>query len=81
MKSDKKKLMKATRAALLIYALVIGILGTAMFASFIFWVVPKEDLPRIIEPLSIAAIFLYGTCIAAIYIRRTAFSKEKINNE
>ncbi|SDC10686.1 hypothetical protein SAMN05421663_101401 [Terribacillus halophilus] len=81
MKTDKKQIMKATRAALLIYVLVIGILGTAMFATFIFWVVPKDKLSKVIEPFSIAALFLYGTCIAAILIRETVFSKEKINNE
>lgn len=66
---DKAQLNKALRAALLIYPLLTGILGTAMFGTLIFWVVPKDDLPIVMKPLSFAAIFLYGTCILAIWFR------------
>jgi hypothetical protein len=65
----KTFIKKALRAALLIYSIMFSILGTIMLGIFIFWLIPKEDLSIAITPLSIAAIFLYGTCILAIWFR------------
>lgn len=65
----KSFVKKALRAALLIYSIMFSILGTIMLGIFVFWLIPKEDLPMAITPLSIAAIFLYGTCILAIWFR------------
>lgn len=65
----KSFVKKALRIALLIYSIIFSIIGTIMFGIFIFWLIPKEDLPMAITPLSVAAIFLYGTCILAMWFR------------
>lgn len=77
---SKKDLNKAIRFSLLLYSILIGLASTICFITAIFFVIPKEDLPYLIEPLVMMAVYLYGTCAIALFIRSKFFSKEKINN-
>ncbi|PAD36251.1 hypothetical protein [Terribacillus saccharophilus] len=78
---NKGERKKAIRFALLLYSILIGLASTICFITAIFFVIPKEDLPYLIEPLVIMAVFLYGTCAIALFIRSRFFNKERIKNE
>lgn len=78
---NKRETKKAIRFALLLYSILIGLASTICFITAIFFIIPKEDLPYLIEPLIIMAVFVYGTCAIALFIRSRYFSKESIKNE
>jgi polyferredoxin len=81
MNTNKKNVKKAVRFALLFYAIFIGLSGTIMFSVLLLWVIPKDQLSYVSLPLSMMALFLYGTCVAALVIRSKFFKKEVIANE
>lgn len=66
---NKKDLNKAVRFSLLLYSTLIGLASTICFITAIFFVIPKEDLPYLIEPLVMMAVYLYGTCAIALFVR------------
>ncbi|WRP06342.1 hypothetical protein U9J35_21220 [Rossellomorea aquimaris] len=81
MSTNKKNVKKAVRFALLFYAIFIGLSGTILFSVLLLWVIPKDQLSYVSLPLSMMALFLYGTCVAALLIRSKFFKKEVIANE
>jgi hypothetical protein len=81
MNTNKKNVKKAVRFALLFYAIFIGLSGTIMFSVLLLWVIPKDQLSNVSLPLSMMALFIYGTCMAALVIRSKFFKKEVIANE
>nr|WP_318539368.1 hypothetical protein [Terribacillus saccharophilus] len=78
--SNKKDLKKAIRFSLLLYSILIGLAGTANLIAALL-IIPKSDLPYLIEPLVIIGVFIYGSCAIALIIRLKFFSKEKIINK
>lgn len=78
---DKTKFKKATRFALLFYSIFMGISGTIMLSVVILWVIPEDQLSGQVVPLSILALPLYGSCIAALIIRAIFFKKEGISSD
>ncbi|WP_136035779.1 hypothetical protein [Bacillus salacetis] len=72
------KLKKALRFALLFYAIFIGLSGTIMFSVLLLWVIPKEELSSLILPLSMMALFIYGTCAGALLIRSKFFKRGSV---
>ncbi|MFB1098003.1 MULTISPECIES: hypothetical protein [Bacillaceae] len=78
---NKKDLNKAVRFSLLLYSTLIGLASTICFITAIFFVIPQEDLPYLIEPLVMMAVYLYGTCAIALFVRSKFFSMKKINNK
>lgn len=73
--NNRIKLKKSSRFALLFYALFMGISGTIMFTVPLLWVIPKEKLSIVSLPLTIMALFLYGTCGAALLISYKFFKR------
>lgn len=73
---NRSETKKAMRFSLLLYSVLIGLASTICFIVAIF-IIPKEDLPILIKPLFIMAVFLYGTCVIALIIRTKFFKKDE----
>ncbi|MFP7479021.1 hypothetical protein [Terribacillus saccharophilus] len=74
---NKRDLKKLMRYALLLYSILIGLGGTISIVSAIL-IIPKEELPYLIEPFVVMGIFVYGSCAIALFIRAKFFNREKI---
>jgi hypothetical protein len=80
MSSEKIWFKKAVRFGLLFYSIFAGLSGTITFATFLLWVVPKEEIQSALLPIAIMAVPLYITCIVSLIIRAKFFKKEDIIN-
>lgn len=69
MSTYKESFKKALNFGLLFYAIFIGLSGTITFSVLLLWVVPKDQISKILVPLLFIALFLYGTCAISILIR------------
>lgn len=69
MSTYKESFKKALNFGLLFYAIFVGVSGTISFAVLLFWVVPRDQISKILVPLLFVAFFLYGTCAISILIR------------
>lgn len=78
MDTTKLNIKKAVCFALLLYAILIGLGGTVMFSVLLIWVIPKDQLSYVSLPLTMMALFFYGTCIAALVVRSNFFKKERV---
>lgn len=78
---NELKAKQSVRTALLLYAIFMGISGIIMFSVFLLWVIPKEQIPIVIVPLSAMALFLFGSCLIALILRMKFFRKEAISND
>lgn len=73
MDTTKLNIKKAVRFALLLYAILIGLGGTVMFSVLLIWVIPTDQLAYVSLPLTMMALFFYGTCVASYFSRKKGF--------
>lgn len=66
---NKEDFIKVLKFALLFYAIGTGLIATVVFALFIFWVIPKDELASMLSTIGILAGMVYGTCFIALIIR------------
>jgi hypothetical protein len=78
---NKLKVKQSVRIALLLYAIIIGISGIIMFSVLLLWVIPHDQIPIIIRPLSAMALFLFGSCVIALILRNKFFKKQEIPHD
>ncbi|MCR8850538.1 hypothetical protein NQ095_19135 [Rossellomorea sp. SC111] len=78
METTNHNIKKAVRFALLLYTILMGLGGTAMFSVLLIWVIPKNQLSFVSLPLTMMALFFYGTCVAALLVRSKFFKKEGV---
>ncbi|MFI8575806.1 hypothetical protein ACIGEL_08830 [Rossellomorea aquimaris] len=78
---NKLKVKQSVRTALLLYAILIGISGIIMFSVLLLWVIPKDQIPIVVVPLSAMALFLFGSCAIALILRMKFFRKQEIPHD
>jgi Kef-type K+ transport system membrane component KefB len=74
---NKLKFKTSVRTALLLYAVIMGISGIIMFSVLLLWVIPEDQIPIVIVPLSAMALFLFGSCVIALILLKKFFRKQE----